>query len=249
MTAPDPQPPAAPETDVDALREALAAATPGPWRWAGNTDTGEPRLTGRGCDVLAIGYEPRSTTGRDADEVRSYARESGVDEDEAVDMWANDQYGEPIKEPRLWFYTDHLAVDAREHAVYEVAPEATSREDPRVYRADLVDLRHPDARLIVAAVNALPALLADLNAARERVRVVEGERDAAEQERDDWRYSAQGLAARAESAEAAHEALRKVLGEYFDFEVDSWDEGACPEPEDVWRLHRDLRALLAGDAR
>jgi hypothetical protein len=41
-----------------------------------------------------------------------------------------------------------------------------------------------------------------------QLRAVEGERDAAEQERDDWRYSAEGPAARAESAEAAHESLR-----------------------------------------
>lgn len=38
--------------------------------------------------------------------------------------------------------------------------------------------------------------------------------------------------------------LWETLGYYFDFEVDSWDEGACPEPEDVWRLHRDLQAIL-----
>lgn len=38
-------------------------------------------------------------------------------------------------------------------------------------------------------------------------------------------------------------ALWRVLDQYFDFDVDSWDENACPEPEDVWRLHCDLRAL------
>jgi hypothetical protein len=141
------------------LRALLDAGTARPWRWAGNIDTGEPRLTGRGCDVLAIGYDHRSTAGRDADEVRAFARESQIDEDEAVDTWANDQYGEPIKEPRLWFYTDHMADPARDNVVFEVAPNATDRDDPKVYRADITDIRHPDARLIAAAVNALGPLL------------------------------------------------------------------------------------------
>lgn len=84
------------------------------------------------------------------------------------------------------------------------------------------------AALIVAAVNALPALLADLGAARERVRVVEGEREAARAgQRESWKYvceiagligvepddghpmdAVDRLTARAESAEAAHEAER-----------------------------------------
>lgn len=52
------------------------------------------------------------------------------------------------------------------------------------------------------------------------------------------------VTARAESAEAAHAALVKVLDEYFNFDIDPWDDhdGALPAPEDVWRLHRDLKA-------
>ncbi len=146
------------------LRALLEKATPGPWCWAGNIDTGEPylasRAPGMGASVLAIGWQPRSTTGRAADDVRSYARESCEDPDEMVDMWANDQYGEHIKEPRLWFYTDHMAVEARDLVTFEVAPQATTRDDPKVYRADITGIRHPDAQLITAAVNALPALLA-----------------------------------------------------------------------------------------
>lgn len=157
--------------DLDALSALLDAASPRPWRWAGNVDTGEPYLAGGwgglgATSVMAIGWQPRSTTGRAADDVRSYARESDMDEDEAVDMWANDQYGAPIKEPRLWFYTDHLAVEARDHVTYEVAPQARTRDDPTVYRADITDIRHPDAQLMTAAVNALPALLAEVASLR-----------------------------------------------------------------------------------
>lgn len=100
----------------------------------------------------------------------------------------------------------------------------------------------------------------------ERVRVVEGERDAevAEAEREHEKTlaimeaacdRADAATARAESAEAAHEAEKaahgkvwSLLGEYFDFDADPWDDhdAACPAPEDLWRLHRDLRSLLGG---
>lgn len=168
------------------LRELADSATPGPWVWAGNIDTGEPYLAGRapgmGASVLAVGEAERSKTGRRADDVRSYARDSDLDPEEEVDRWAEDAYGEPIKEPRLWFYTDHLAVDARDHVVFEVAPNATHRDDPKVYRADIVDIRHPDARFIAAARTAIPALLAKLDA----VEALFEKYDASDEDDDDW---------------------------------------------------------------
>jgi hypothetical protein len=151
-------------------------ATPEPWHWAGNTDTGEPYLAtwipGAGrCQVLAIGHEDRSTTGRAAEEVRSYARECDADPDEFLQEWALDRYGEPVQEPRLWLYEDLMAVNARDRVVYEVAPQATTRDDPRVYRADVSDIRHPDAAFIAASRTMLPAAVAAIEAvlAREDV--------------------------------------------------------------------------------
>lgn len=167
--------------DLDKLEEAAKAATGGPWHWAGNTDTGEPYLAtwirGAGrCQVLSIGSEDRSTTGRAADSVRSYARESDLDPEEMVEEWATDSFGAPVQEPRLQFMTDLMGVNARDIAVYEVAPSATSREDPEVYRADVVGIRHPDATFIAAAN---PAVVLELI---ERVREAESERDYAEKQ-------------------------------------------------------------------
>lgn len=140
------------ETALTEIRQRAEAATPGPWRWQGNVDTGEPylasRAPGMGASVLAIGTEDRSTTGRAAADVRSYAADSGLDPEQEVQDWATDRYDQPIKEPRLWFYTDHMAVTARERVMFEVAPTATHREDPRVYRADIVGIHHPDAEHI-----------------------------------------------------------------------------------------------------
>lgn len=51
------------------------------------------------------------------------------------------------------------------------------------------------------------------------------------------------------AAERQLAGLWALLDCYFDLALeDSWDDCACPEPEDVWRLHRDLRAyrLRAG---
>ena len=152
--------------DLDRLRAVAEAATPGSWHWSGNTDTGEPYLAawapgiGR-TSVLAIGYEDRSTTGRAADDVRDYALDSEMDPEEAVEDWALDRYDQPIKEPRLWFYRDHMAVYAREHVQYEVAPQATSREDPKVYRADITDVRLPDAQHIATFSPATVLMLLD----------------------------------------------------------------------------------------
>ena len=44
--------------------------------------------------------------------------------------------------------------------------------------------------------------------------------------------------------------VRAVLDEYFDFDVNPWDdhEAACPAPEDLWRLHRDLKAAIEREA-
>lgn len=161
------------DTDLQEIRARVEAATPGPWLWQGNIDTGEPYLAGRGpgmgASVLAIGTEDRSTTGWRAEEVRAYALECGEDPDELVRDWATDRYDEPIKEPRLWFYTDHMAVTAREHVTFEVAPNAKHRDDQAVYRADITGIRHPDAEFIAHARTDIPLLLAALDESRAEV--------------------------------------------------------------------------------
>ena len=64
-----------------------------------------------------------------------------------------------VRNARLTLMEDLMLVYARDRAIYEVAPSATSRKDPKVYRADIIGLRHPDAEIIPLAVNALPLVL------------------------------------------------------------------------------------------
>lgn len=49
---------------------------------------------------------------------------------------------------------------ADEFAVFEVYPEATSRNHPRVYRGDIIGLRHPDADFMAHARQDIDDLLA-----------------------------------------------------------------------------------------
>lgn len=145
------------------------AATGEAWHWAGNTDTGEPYLAtwlsgwGR-CQVMSIGSEERTADGREADKVRSTAREFDLgDPEELVEEWMHDASGGVISDPRLSFMSDDvILVDARNLAIYEVAPNALTRDDPKVYRADVVGIRHPDAEFIAHARTDIPKLLAEL---------------------------------------------------------------------------------------
>lgn len=156
-----------------------AATTQGRWHWAGNIDIGEPYLAtwqpglGR-VTVLGVGSQERDRNSLAAERVVSAALEFSEvrnpewfdpqdDEYDQVvaqyqefregelDKWAVDEYGEPMRDPRLTLNVDGMLTNARDLAVFEVAPQATTREDPQVYRADITGIRHPDAEFIVAA--------------------------------------------------------------------------------------------------
>ncbi|GGK31905.1 hypothetical protein GCM10010124_25850 [Pilimelia terevasa] len=60
-------------------------------------------------------------------------------------------------------------VKAADVPIYQVAPDATSRADERVYRADIRGLRQPDAEFIAAARQDVTDLLAALTDARAEV--------------------------------------------------------------------------------
>lgn len=171
--------------DLDELEAKATAATGGPWHWAGNTDTGEPYLatwiSGAGrCQVLSIGSQDRSLESREAQQMRDDLIDCGYDEAETevmVEDWATDMHGQPRRDPRLEFMTDLMTTRARDLAIFEVAPNATNRDDPRVYRADVVGIRHPDAEFMAAAHPAVVlALIAELREARVALRAAGGVR-------------------------------------------------------------------------
>ena len=66
------------------------------------------------------------------------------------------------------FRNDECYMDkGTEIPVYEVCRAATSRDDPRVYRRDIVGYRNPDAEFIAHAPDDIAYLLAELAAIRE----------------------------------------------------------------------------------
>jgi len=137
-----------------AIRSREQAATPGPWAWFGNTDTHSiylaTRLWGRftvmGFRRWGDGARPMFATGR------TWKRppRSDLDFGPAGRMAPAD----------LMFTAGGEMADADALPVYAVAPDAVSRKDPRVYRADLSGIRNPDAEFIAGAREDVPRLLA-----------------------------------------------------------------------------------------
>lgn len=120
------------------------AATPGPWRWTGNTDVRQMELSTVKFGRMVVmnftrwgmsGAQPQFGIGR---------------------SWKPDPTS-------AYDFTSHgLMTKASELPVFEVSPTATDRSDPRVYRSDLVGIRHPDAEFIAASRQDVDDLLAEV---------------------------------------------------------------------------------------
>lgn len=118
--------------DLEAIRARRAAAAPGPWHWAGNTDS---------RNIYLASW--RRGAGRCT--VMDFAR-----------------WGMQSARPR--FIDSELFMNnADEYPVWEVSPESRRRDDPAVYRADIIDIRHPDAQLIAHAPQDIDDLLAEVD--------------------------------------------------------------------------------------
>jgi hypothetical protein len=137
--------------DIEAIRKRAEAATPGPWGWFGNTDVKSVFLATKqwGCQTVmdfarwGMNFaQPEFVNNRSWVEV---ATEHGY---RRLDF----NMGRPVK--------------AKEIPVYEVAPHARSRTDERVYRADLVGLRNPDAEFIAHSRQDIADLLAEVDRLR-----------------------------------------------------------------------------------
>lgn len=183
-------------SELAAIRERAAAATPGPWGWRGNIDNGDPYLTSLGHrdtakpdgtvvrhhagdvlghipveltrdDAIRLGVGdsdnlPEPNVSREPADTYDARYDAAIEaaRDAAIEDYLTDEYGEPRTEDRLAFCTDWLYTDARELVTFQVAPNATDRSDPRVYRADITGIRHPDAEFIEHSRQDLARLLA-----------------------------------------------------------------------------------------
>lgn len=149
---------------TDTLRRLLSEATPGPWFWAGYTDgcvelRGRPHgqrvVTAMRADPCIVDTEDHGVVlaAEPCGPCRDYARRVREDND-----WERRwPCAKPENLGTVWLNTpgEGYVQPANAWAVKEVP-----------YRNDVVRVDHPDAALIVAAVNALPALLDVAEAAR-----------------------------------------------------------------------------------
>jgi len=113
-----------------------------------------------------VDREPADTYDKRYDAAVEAAREA------EIENYLTDDYGQPRTEQRLAFCTDWVYTDVRKLVTFQVAPDATDRSDPRVYRADITGIRHPDAEFIAHSRQDLARLLAVVG------KVLEAHRDA-----------------------------------------------------------------------
>lgn len=127
---------------IKSIRERVDAATPGPWGWTGNLRTRWVELSTLHSGRLGVmRFERWGMSGAQPMFLDPDSRSRGIG---AV-----------------------TTVKASDVPIFEVCPDATSAADPRVYRQDILGLRHPDAAFIAAAARDVPALLAVAEAGRE----------------------------------------------------------------------------------
>ncbi|MCI2421477.1 hypothetical protein MOQ72_28990 [Saccharopolyspora sp. K220] len=160
---------------LDEIKARAKAASAGPWHWAGNTDAGDPYLAnwrpgyGR-CTVM--GHVHVERTSNDRALVDGLCDVPDEDRADVIDNYLHDAYGEPRHDERLAFPLDLWMKPARDMAVYQVAPQATSRDDERVYRADIKGIRHPDAEFIAHSRADIDWLVAEVERLRAEVSAV-----------------------------------------------------------------------------
>jgi hypothetical protein len=101
-----------------------------------------------------VDVDPIDTYDKRYDAAIEAAREAEIED------YLTDDYGQPRTKDRLAFCTNWLYTDARKLVTFQVAPNVTERSDPRVYRADITGIRHPDAEFIEHSRQDLSRLLA-----------------------------------------------------------------------------------------
>jgi hypothetical protein len=115
------------------IEQRLDHATPGPWRWFGNVDTHTLYLaTAKWGRQIVMDFRRWGMNGAQPEFVDGRA-------------WVPGDNGEPD------FVSGGRIVAAATRPVFEVERDAISRQDPRVYRGDLVGIRNGDAELLAHA--------------------------------------------------------------------------------------------------
>lgn len=129
---------------IESIKERADAATPGPWGWTGNLKLRWVELSTLHSGRLGVmRFDRWGMTGAQPVFLDTESRSRGMG---AV-----------------------TTVKASDVPIFEVCRDATSAADPRVYRQDILGLRHPDAAFIAHARQDIPLLIAVAEAARDLI--------------------------------------------------------------------------------
>jgi hypothetical protein len=129
---------------LSSIRAREEAATPGPWGWTGNLKLRWIELSALHSGRLGVmRFERWGMTGAQPVFLDTESRSRGMG---AV-----------------------TTVKASDVPIFEVCRDAISAADPRVYRQDILGLRHPDAAFIAHARQDIPLLIAVAEAARDLI--------------------------------------------------------------------------------
>lgn len=166
------------------IRIRTSKATPGPWKWHGNSDYPTSiSLESREWVVLAVRPLERSTDDPAFERLVEYRLDDASDKPLDMDAvaWEQEVRAAAAEEyladdddirtdDRLMMrvpaegHTAGLALEAlHQHVIWQVCPDATDRKDPRVYRADFTQTRSPDAQFIAHARADIDFLLARID--------------------------------------------------------------------------------------
>jgi len=168
---------------IDAIASHLASITPGPWWWGGNVDCGDVEILRRGKfgteSVLRMLDVDRKPNDRRVAGIEEYFSDSHDPDGaaQAVEEFLFEDCGVPNKDPFMAFNVDGYMTPAKDLAVFEVCRDATSRSDRRVYRGDVVGVRHPDAEFIVAAPQYVRELLDIITELTDTISRLESEKE------------------------------------------------------------------------
>lgn len=137
------------DEELQAIRAREQVATPGPWGWFGNVDTAHLYLaTRRWGRHFVMGFRRLGMQGAQPEFVTGRRWRRNLDG--SVDFGAVGSGIEP----------------AARLARYAVAPDATKRTDPSVYRGDITGFHNPDAEFIAHARQDVADLLDEVDRLR-----------------------------------------------------------------------------------
>lgn len=157
--------------DLDAIKARLAAATPGPWGWRGNSDGAIELRTLHSVGLRVITTMRAQPCGVESDdgeivlaaEACAPCRGNHAKYMAGEDLDDAERCAKPENLNTVWLWDNGFVSPANKWAVNE-----------RTYRTDIARVEHPDAELVANAPTDIAALVAEVERLRSAVSEARG---------------------------------------------------------------------------